>query len=543
MAEVQSEKGGSMGRYFNPTNTGFRKALASEIYIDKSEMIEYLNSIIGGIEPLVCVSRPRRFGKSMAVNMLTAYYSRGCDSQELFDKLKISHFEDYKKHLNQYNVLRIDMQWMIDEAIKAVKYGRETIIFRYVQKQIIKELCKNYPQIVNEGDYSLPEVLQNIYDVTEEQFIIIIDEWDCVFRNNKTNKELQIEYIEMLRGLFKGVIAEESIALAYLTGILPIKKYGTESALNNFKEFTMTEPKQMAEYVGFTEGEVKMLCTKFHMNFEEMKRWYDGYYFKDVGNIYNPRSVVEASLSEKYGGYWTSTETYESLKNYIIMNFDGLKDSIVTMIGGNRCKIDIRAFQNDMVSLKSKDDVMTLLVHLGYLAYYSEKEETFIPNEEVRTEFILAVKNNSWIEVIRAIEQSEELLKATLDGNEKQVARCLEYIHMDTTSILNYNDENALSCVVSLAYYSARKDYIFIREMPTGKGFADIVFVPRKYSDKPALIIELKWNDNAETAISQIKEKKYVRAIQKYTGDILLVGINYDKTTKVHCCKIEKYRK
>ena len=213
------------------------------------------------------------------------------------------------------------------------------------------------------------------------------------------------------------------------------------------------------------------------------------------------------------------------------------------MMGENRCKIDVRAFQNDMISLKSKDDVMTLLVHLGYLAYDSEREETFIPNEEVRTEFILAVKNNNWNEVIRAIEQSEMLLQATLDGNEKHVAKCLEYIHMDTTSILNYNDENALSCVVSLAYYSARKDYIFIREMPAGKGFADIVFVPRKYSDKPALVIELKWNNDTKTAISQIKEKKYVRAIQEYTGDILLVGINYDKETKVHCCQIEKYKK
>lgn len=532
-----------MGRYYNPTNIGFGKALTASIYVDKSEMIEYLNSIIGGIEPLVCVSRPRRFGKSMAVNMLTAYYSRGCDSHKLFDKLKISKFDDYKKHLNQYNVLRIDMQWLVGEAVKAVKYGQETIIFRYVQQKIIKELHKNYPEIVSEDDYSLPEVLQNIYDVTKEQFIIIIDEWDCVFRNNKSNKELQMEYIELLRGLFKGVIAEECIALAYLTGILPIKKYGTESALNNFKEFTMIEPEQMAQYVGFTEEEVKELCIRFKMDFDDMKHWYDGYCFKNAGHIYSPRSVVESLISGEYKGYWTNTETYESLKNYIVMNFDGLKDAIVAMIGGNRCKVDVRAFQNDMISLESKDDVMTLLVHLGYLAYDSEKRETFIPNEEVCAEFILAVKNNSWNEVIRAVEQSERLLNATLECDEKYVARHLEHIHMDTTSILNYNDENALSCVISLAYYSARKDYIFIREMPTGKGFADIVFVPRRYSYKPALIIELKCNNNAETAISQIKERRYVKAIQKYTGDILMIGISYDKKTKVHCCKIEKYQK
>lgn len=531
-----------MGRYLNPSNTGFRKALRSPIYVDKTGMIEKLNQIIGTNEPMICVSRPRRFGKSMAVNMLTAYYSRGCDSKALFGDLKISREKDFEEHLNKYDVIRIDMRQMLGEALDMVKESPKLSLFKYIQNELIEEIKEYYPKCTV-TDVPLSKALWNVYGASGRQFIIIIDEWDSVFRNFKEDANLQKDYIDFLRGLFKGVVAEECIALAYITGILPVKKYGTESALNNFKEYTMIDPDCLSEYVGFTEKEVEALCEKYQMDFAETRKWYDGYQLTGVGHIYSPRSVTEAMRRGKYGDYWTSTGTYESLKNYIMLDMYGLKEAISQLIVGNHLPVNTTKFQNDMVSLNSRDDVLSLLIHLGYLGYDEETKSVFIPNEEVKREFENAIEDTGWTEVIHALEGSEKLLNDTWKGDSASVADALERVHENNVSILNYNDENALSFVVALAYYSARKDYLLVRELPTGKGFADIAFLPRKSSDKPALIVELKWDKTVETAISQIREKRYAGAIENYTGRILLVGINYDKETKKHQCLIEEYKK
>lgn len=328
--------------------------------------------------------------------------------------------------------------------------------------------------------------------------------------------------------------------MAYITGILPIKKYGTESALNNFDEYTMINPKGLADYVGFTEAEVEGLCRKYEMDFSEAKHWYDGYFFRKKIHIYNPRSIVQAMINAEFENYWTQTETYEGLKSYIDLNYDGLKDAIIYMIGSGRCEIDTGAFQNDMTSFRSKDDILTLLVHLGYLAYDKYKREVYIPNEEIREEFIRAVRNSGWEKIVKIFSDSKELLEATWDLDSDKVAEKIDEIHLSSVSVLNYNDENALSCVVALAYISARADYMLVREFPSGKGFADIVFLPHSYSDKPAMIVELKWNKQAEGAIAQIKDKKYVKALEGYAGDLLLVGISYQKKSKKHDCIIEK---
>ena len=344
----------------------------------------------------------------------------------------------------------------------------------------------------------------------------------------------------MLRGLFKDAPSKKFLKLGYLTGILPIKKYGTESALNNFDEFTMVESDMLAEYVGFTEEEVITLYEEYGMDFEEAKRWYDGYHLADNLHIYNPKSVVDSVRRKKIGNYWTSTETYESLKYYINMSFDGLKDAIIEMIAGGRCKVDTNTFENDMVSFQSKDDVLTVLIHLGYLAYDAETEEVAVPNEEVRSAFVRAIKKSNWKYVIDAISASDELLQATWCGDGEAVAEGIDKVHATYTSILNYNNENALSCVISLAYYNAINEYTIVRELPAGKGYADVAFVPRKGSDKPAMVVELKWNQSADGAIAQIKEKQYVQALHEYQGNLLLVGINYDKDTKKHECVIEQ---
>ena len=406
---------------------------------------------------------------------------------------------------------------------------------------LFRSLKKEYPEYVRDTDISLPSVLANINVLTKEQFIIIIDEWDCLFREDKNNEKLQKEYINLLRRLFKGAPSGAFLKLAYVTGILPIKKYGTQSALNNFREHTMVSPRQMAEYIGFTEVEVKELCKKHNMSFEEMQHWYDGYFFETVGHIYSPNSVIEAVDSREFGNYWSRTETYESLKMYIAMDFDGLRQLIIDMLGGLRCGIDVESFQNDITSFHSADDVVTLLIHMGYLAYDNKTKEAFLPNEEVKSVYIRAIKNNGWDEVMKAIHASEALLKATLAMDEKAVAQMIQEVHMQNSSSLVYNNEISLSSVIALAYYSSCKDYTLVREMPAGDGFSDMVFIPKRASLKPALVVELKWDRTAEGAIKQIRDRKYVSSLKEYKGNILLVGINYEKKSKKHQCKIEKF--
>lgn len=272
-------------------------------------------------------------------------------------------------------------------------------------------------------------------------------------------------------------------------------------------------------------------------------RWYNGYYLKSVGNIYNPQSVVFSLLSKTFNNYWSQTETYEALKLYIDMNFDGLKDDVLALIDGGRIKINTDSFTNDMTSFSSKDDVMTLLIHLGYLGYDFDHHEVFIPNNEILNEYINVIRNSNWGEVSRALQISNKTLQAIWDKKEERVAKAIQDSHLET-SYLQYNDENALSYTISLALYAARNYYTIIREMPTGKGIADIVFLPRKgFQDKPALLVELKWNHSAKSAIAQIKRKEYVKGLSDYHGNLLLVGISYDKDTKEHQCIIEEYQK
>lgn len=386
----------------------------------------------------------------------------------------------------------------------------------------------------------LTVALESIWEKTKDGFVFIIDEWDCIFREKQHAVDVQTKYLDFLRDLLKD---QPYVKLAYMTGILPIKKYGTHSALNMFDEFSMTDPKRLAEYAGFTESEVAVLCKKYKMDFEETQKWYDGYRFLQNMHIYSPKSVIDAMLNGRFDSYWTETETYESLKMYIEMNFDGLKDAIIIMLSGGRYPINTRKFQNDMTTFKSRDDVLTLLVHLGYLAYDVNSQEVFIPNQEVEGEFKNAMEDSRWTEIVRTLESSDRLLSATLNQNEDMVAEAINNVHMETTSILNYNNENALSCVITLAYYSAKKEYVLVRECPSGYGFADIVFLPRKYSSNPAFIVELKWDKTAEGAIAQIKDKHYSKSLETYEGEILLVGINYDRKSKKHQCVIERMEK
>lgn len=542
-----------MGIFLNPGNEGFQSALNSQIYIDKTQMLEYTNSVLDSEQRYICVSRPRRFGKSITAKMLAAYYDKSCDSEALFQNYKIASSRHFHDHLNKYDVIHIDIN-----TFRNVN-GSPANIVQKIQQAVMEELNECYPGCIpkvhsmahapmGQTDFireditsqvSLQSALANIHKVKGSKFVIIIDEWDAVFREYKDDKKAQTEYIDLLRGLFKDAPSKKFLKLAYMTGILPIKKYGTESALNNFDEFTMLQPDVLAEYAGFTETEVLGLYETYDMDFELAKEWYDGYTLETGLHIYNPKSVVDSIRRKRVGNYWTSTETYESLKNYICMNFDGLKDSISNMLAGASCKINPAKFQNDITSFKSRDDILTLLIHLGYLTYEAASQTVHIPNEEVKNEFINAVEGADWRPLTDAIHASDQLLEAAWQGDEKAVADGVAAVHMANTSLLNYNDENSLSCIIALAFYNAVKDYTLIREMPSGKGFADIIFLPKRHSDKPAMIVELKWNKSARGAIRQIKEKEYIQALEHYGGKVLIVGINYSKKTKKHSCKIE----
>ena len=384
--------------------------------------------------------------------------------------------------------------------------------------------------------------LREIFVETGRQFIFLIDEWDCVMRERQESEAMQKQYLDFLRDLLKD---QPYVALAYVTGILPVKKYGQHSALNMFWEYSMTNQKMLEEYTGFTEEEVKELCGRYDMDFEEISSWYDGYRFKNYKHIYNPKSVVEAMTCRDCSNYWTSTETYEALKIYMEMDFDGLRAEIVQMLGGGRVRVNTRSFQNDMRNFNTKDDVLTLLIHLGYLGYDSNEKEAFIPNKEIIEEFENAMSVGGWPNVMNVLKASEKLLEDTLRGDAESVAKELDKAHCEVASILTYNDENSLGCAIGLAYYSARKDYKLIRELPAGKGFADIAFLPLPHTNKPAMVVELKYDRSVSTAIQQIKDRQYMQALEGYTGEILLVGVNYNKDNpdKPHSCVIERVEK
>ena len=523
-----------MGIYINIGNAGFQSARNGE-YVDKSGLIAVVNETLFTKRRFSCVSRCRRFGKSMAAEMLCAYYSQSCDSRSLFTDLEIANDPLFEKHLNKYPVIYLDMSDFV------TRFKDETIV-RQMDNRLKADIQKAYPDVPLMDDDDLMDYLVRIVEAKAQQFIFIIDEWDAICREFKAGTKAMDEYVDWLRRMFKGGRSSDVFAGAYMTGILPIKKYKTESALNNFVEYSMVEPMDMAHFFGFTKVEVQSLAQKHGLDFDELEKWYDGYQIGDDLSIFNPNSVMMALKSRRCRSYWAATGAFDAVAQYIRMNFDGLKDDIIRMLTGNRCQVDPTGFQNDISEIETKDDVLTVLIHLGYLSYNWREDECYIPNREVAGEMVNAVRANNWKEVTDAILRSKELLQATLDGDEEAVARGVDATHDEHTSILSYNNENSLACVLSLAYYYARNDYVVHRELATGKGFADLVMIPRKNVDGPAIVVELKYDKNADAAIDQILRKQYPAKVAEYTGELLLVGINYDKKEKTHQCHIERIK-
>ena len=520
-----------MSLYLNIGNEGFVSARNGE-YVDKSGLIAVINSTFHTEHRFSCVTRCRRFGKSMAAKMLSAYYDNSCDSRHLFKDLEIARHPSFEKYLNKYPVIYLDVSAFITRF-------KENELVSCIQEELTKDVLTAYPDVDVAANDDSMAVLTRIAVQKKQQFVLIIDEWDAICREYATRTDVMDNYVNWLRRMFKEVNATTVFACVYMTGILPIKKYKTESALNNFTEYSMVNPGKLDRYFGFTATEVRLLCQKHNMDYDEMYKWYDGYKLGSELSMFNPNSVMMALWEGRCRSFWASTGSYDAVAAYIQMNFDELKDNVIKMLAGGRCVVDPSGFQNDMSVIKSRNDALTVLIHLGYLAYEWETSECYTPNREVEGELINAVNSTNWRQLITSIEQSRKLLQSTLDGDEQAVAQGIDAAHDENTSILSYNNENSLACVLSIAYYYARNDYAIVRELPTGKGFADLVLIPRKGVNKPAIVLELKYDKAADTAICQIKRQEYAGKVSQLTSNVLLVGINYDKASKKHTCRIE----
>ena len=522
-----------MGTYLNPGNNSFARIL-NKPYVDKTGLLSLINQTIDTPESLTCISRPRRFGKSYAAQMLCAYYDKTCDSSVLFEELKIAKDASFSTYLNRYDVLYLDMTGIISDA------AGENIV-SFIRRKVSEELQESYPSLCANDSFS--SMLINTVEYTGNKFVAIIDEWDAPIREAKNPQDQRI-YLEFLRSLFKNSGTTARIfAAAYMTGILPIKKDGSQSAISDFREYTMLFPWKFAPYVGFTEEEVRKLCTENDVSFENMKQWYDGYSFPEVGSVYNPNSVMKAVQYHRFASYWTQTSAAESLMKYINMDMDGLQKDITDLIAGTPLHVETDDFANDLTTFHGKDDVLTLLIHLGYLAYDIDTHTVHIPNEEIRREFSRAIRKIDRSETVRRLRESDQLLEDILSLREEQVGAQIEKIHEEEPKLF-YNTEQSLRAVVKRALFTANDHYLSFEEFPAGSGCVDIAYLPRKVSPYPILVIELKWNLSADGALAQIKNRQYPAAFEHYGSDILLVGINYNKDAKPgerhHTCRIER---
>ena len=553
-----------MGNIINPDNynsfINLVKFKESEIFVDKTEFIEKMSSKINTQNRFIAITRPRRFGKTVTAHMLSAYYSKGYTGQNIFDKLEIANKPSFAEHLNKYNVLYIDMNSIRDDYIaytedEDLQVKGVTSIVDYLQYSVIEELKedKEYANILSEsrkvGKKNLSSALNEICNHTKEQFILIMDEWDLICREYRNEPELLEKFIEVMRGLFKSDKGQACFALAYLTGILPIKKYNSQSALNVFKEYNMLRPVPYEEYFGFTEEDVAKIVKlpQCKISHQELKEWYEGYKLNGK-DIYNPNSVVSAISDGICQSYWSGTSSNEEVVRLINMDFDGVKNDILNLIEGDEVTFSCANFQNDMVTLKDKNDVFSLLVCLGYLGCSETKNQfrkvAYVPNTEIKAVLMDIVREQNWYERMETIKRSENLLKAIRELDGSTVATIIQELHNSSAvSLLDYNDEESLTyCVMTGLLWSTLDDYSYHREEQAGKGRVDLVYEPltRRH---PLILIEFKYDGSTEEAIAQIKTQEYFKRYTKQYRDIIIVGINYSTKSKEHQCLIEKLDK
>lgn len=524
-----------MGKYVNRGNSDFAEA-RDDRYVDKSGLVAFVNKALLTQERMICVSRARRFGKSLALQMLYAFYDCSCDSHSLFDDLAIAGDETYLTHLNKYFAIHLDITTFITGASSPDRIVDEMVA------RVIADIKGEFPDVRYSEWGTLMDVLLDVATQKGRRFVMLIDEWDALCREASDRPELLKQYINLLRNLFKSDNTNRVFAGVYMTGILPIKSYGTQSALNNFRTYSMVNPEPIEAYFGFSDAEVKSLCRKHSLDFQELSHWYNGYRLGNGGlKIFNPASVMTVLTTRVCKGYWTRTESFESVRDLVNMNFDGVKEALEAMLSETPTKVTVSTFGNDSNVVGSKDELFTLLIHYGYLGYDAVNQKAFIPNSEVRQELMLAVRNGDRPELVKMIKDSELLVQKTLDGDEAYVAQSLDTLHTSKVAPQLSNNEQALRSLIHQAYIAAIDEYVQIQELPSGKGYADVVFIPRKGSDRPAMIVELKCDGSAEGAIAQIRDRRYPQVVEQLSGEVLLVGVNYDRKSKRHECRIERW--
>ena len=522
-----------MGVYFNPGERRIQKILNNDIFVDKSLIISELNKKFDSEDGFLCVSRPRRFGKSVVGNLISAFYSRGADSRPIFEKLKIAQTPDWDRRLNKSNVIKIDMLDFWNTA------SDKHDVLPELTSAVVGEMRDDYPGVVREEDDTVAKAMKRIYAETGVPFVVIIDEYDVLIREAAAQPVLA-DYLLFLGSLFKAGAAAEAISLAYLTGIIPIVRDRVQSKLNNFLEYTMIEPQELAPYIGFTPDEVKSLCETYGMDFDECLRWYDGYHIAPDVSVCNSNSVCRAMTKRKFADYWTQTGAYTAVSDYVTLNFEGLRDDVTAMMGGQWVEVDTGSFLNTLTDIRNRDDVLTYLIHLGYLAYDDATGTCHIPNGEIRQEWVRALNvAPSYASVMRVVKASRQLLADTLAGDEEAVAAGLDKAHQEAASPLTYNNEGALQAAIGLAYFFAASEYTIIKELPAGKGYADMAFIPF-VKGRPAMVVELKMDGGTSAAMEQMVERRYADALSAFEGDVLRVAVSYDRESKRHACKIVK---
>lgn len=535
-----------MGVYLD-SKTGYTlysNEMEKPYFVDKSLLLKDLFPLIDEGSNYVCITRPRRFGKTVMTNMITAFFSRACDTKEIFQKLFISQAEEYERYINHYAVISISFNDVTGDCVSYADYiGR-------IEKRLVKDLKKAYPELVTDETEYLVDILQDIYEEKEEKFIFVLDEWDYIFHQDFASETDKKRYLTFLRSLLKD---RAYVKFAYMTGILPIAKYSSGSELNMFAEYTMATEEKFSEYFGFTEKEVDVLYKKYEINQpkyrkvtrEGLKEWYNGYHTLSGERLYNPRSVVMALTNNNLGNYWTNAGPYDEIFYYIANDVAEVRDDLALMAAGESIPVKIREYAATSQNLKTKEEIFSAMVVYGFLTF--EKGRVSIPNKELMDKFAdMLMKETSLGYVYSLAKESTRMLNATLHGDTETMCQILEKAHNTEIPLLSYNNETELTAVVNLVYLAARDRYRVEREDKAGTGYVDFIFYPEIDKSADAIILELKVNHTPEEAISQIKEKKYALKFEeklgekrKYTGRVLAVGIGYDKATKKHHCKVE----
>ena len=539
-----------MGIYLNSRTayTLYKSETEKTYFVDKSKLLEELFPLVQTGNNHICITRPRRFGKTVMANMIGAFFSKAQDAQDIFQTLQIAKAKDYAKFRNQFSVIQISLNELGGRCGSYGEYiGR-------IEKRLVRDLKRAYPKAEIEDGESVSDVLLEIYASDDTaRFIFVLDEWDFIFHQSFITEQDKKAYLTFLRELLKD---KPYVVLAYMTGILPIAKYSSGSELNMFSEFTLASEERFSEYFGFTENEVDELFERYReynskppqVSREGLKLWYDGYHTKTGERLYNPRSVVMSLSNNNLGNYWTSSGPYDEIFYYIRNNVDAVRDDLALMVSGASVPVRIQEYAATAQELRTKEEILSAMVVYGFLSY--ENGTVSIPNKELMDQFADMIKREASLGyVYRLAKESERMLRATLAGDIKTMEEILELAHDTETPILSYNHETELSAVVNLVYLAARDIYRVEREEKAGKGFVDFVFYPELPAATDGIILELKVDHSPEEAIAQIKEKNYVLSFmgrmeqkRRKTERILLVGIGYDKEKKKHHCKVEEWK-